>query len=153
MKKKILIGVVIVLVGIQFITIDKTNPPVDASKDFMTITDPPAEVEKLIRTSCYDCHSNESTYPWYSNVAPVSWWVKDHINEAREELNFSEWGTYEWKRTDHKLEECAEEVDEGEMPLKSYLIAHSEARLSDEDRAKLVDWFLYVRLKNKPVAE
>jgi hypothetical protein len=153
MKKKILIGVVIVLVGIQFITIDKTNPPVDASKDFMTITDPPAEVEKLIRTSCYDCHSNESTYPWYSNIAPVSWWVKDHINEAREELNFSEWGTYEWKRTDHKLEECAEEVDEGEMPLKSYLIAHSEARLSDEDRAKLVDWFLYVRLKNKPVAE
>ena len=153
MKKKILIGVVIVLVGIQFITIDKTNPPVDASKDFMTITDPPEEVEKLIRTSCYDCHSNESTYPWYSNVAPVSWWVKDHINEAREELNFSEWGTYEWKRTDHKLEECAEEVDEGEMPLKSYLIAHSEARLSDEDRAKLVDWFLYVRLKNKPVAE
>ena len=153
MKKKILIGVVIVLVGIQFIRIDKTNPPVDASKDFMTITDPPEEVEKLIRTSCYDCHSNESTYPWYSNVAPVSWWVKDHINEAREELNFSEWGTYEWKRTDHKLEECAEEVDEGEMPLKSYLIAHSEARLSDEDRAKLVDWFLYVRLKNKPVAE
>ena len=153
MKKKILIGVVIVLVGIQFIRIDKTNPPVDASKDFMTITDPPEEVEKLIRTSCYDCHSNESTYPWYSNIAPVSWWVKDHINEAREELNFSEWGTYEWKRTDHKLEECAEEVDEGEMPLKSYLIAHSEARLSDEDRAKLVDWFLYVRLKNKPVAE
>ena len=153
MKKKILIGVVIVLVGIQFIRIDKTNPPVDASKDFMTITDPPEEVEKLIRTSCYDCHSNESTYPWYSNVAPVSWWVKDHINEAREELNFSEWGTYEWKRTDHKLEECAEEVDEGEMPLKSYLIAHSEARLSDEDRAKLVDWFLYVRLKNKQVAE
>jgi hypothetical protein len=153
MKKKILIGVVIVLVGIQFIRIDKTNPPVDASKDFMTITDPPEEVEKLIRTSCYDCHSNESTYPWYSNIAPVSWWVKDHINEAREELNFSEWGTYEWKRTDHKLEECAEEVDEVEMPLKSYLIAHSEARLSDEDRAKLVDWFLYVRLKNKPVAE
>ena len=153
MKKKILIGVVIVLVGIQFIRIDKTNPPVDASKDFMTITDPPEEVEKLIRTSCYDCHSNESTYPWYSNIAPVSWWVKDHINEAREELNFSEWGTYEWKRTDHKLEECAEEVDEGEMPLKSYLIAHSEARLSDEDRAKLVDWFLYVRLKNKQVAE
>ena len=153
MKKKILIGVVIVLVGIQFIRIDKTNPPVDASKDFMTITDPPEEVEKLIRTSCYDCHSNESTYPWYSNIAPVSWWVKDHINEAREELNFSEWGTYEWKRTDHKLEECAEEVDEGEMPLKSYLIAHSEARLSHEDRAKLLDSFLYVPLQNKPVAQ
>ena len=145
MAKKVLIGLLIVFALIQFIRIDKTNPPVDSTKDFLVITSAPEDVQQMVKASCYDCHSNESKYPWYSNVAPVSWWVKDHIIEAREELNFSEWGTYEWKRMDHKMEECVEEIEEHEMPLKPYVLAHQEANLSEDQRAQLMDWFNHLR--------
>lgn len=141
MKKKIAIGFVALLVIIQFFRIDKTNPAVVQENDFISVTNPPEHIQLILKTSCYDCHSNESTYPWYTNVAPISWWVKQHINEAREELNFSEWGTFTEKRKKHKLEEVYEEVEEGEMPLKSYLIAHSEAKLTTEQKNELVAWF------------
>ena len=104
MKKKILYGLIIILIIIQFFRIDKTNPVVNSADDFIELTNPPKEIATILVSSCYDCHSNESTYPWYSNVAPVSWWVKHHINEAREELNFSKWSTYNTKKKDHKLE-------------------------------------------------
>lgn len=141
MKKKIVIGCMVLLVLIQFIRIDKTNPEVVMENDFIVQTNPPEHIQAILKTSCYDCHSNESTYPWYTNVAPISWWVKQHINEAREELNFSEWGTFTEKRKKHKLEEVYEEVEESEMPLKSYLIAHSEAKLTTEQKNELVAWF------------
>jgi hypothetical protein len=145
MKKAILLSIVILLGGMQFFRINKENPVVNHEDDFIIIMNPPAEVQNILRASCYDCHSNESSYPWYSNIAPVSWWVKDHINEAREELNFSEWGTYDAKRKDHKLEECAEEVEEGEMPLESYLIMHGDAELSESQRELLEEWFNSMR--------
>lgn len=141
MKKKIGIGLLIVLVGIQFVMIDKENPEVDESKDFITITAPPAEAEHILRVACYDCHSNETAYPWYSNIAPVSWWLKSHIDEGREHLNFSVWGEYETKRATHKLDECVEMVEEGKMPLDSYTWTHGDADLSDADRELLVEWF------------
>lgn len=145
MLKKILLGLVAVLVIIQFFRIDKTNPPVDASQDFMTLTSPPAEIAQIMKDACYDCHSHETAYPWYTNVAPVSWWVKNHINEGREHLNFSIWGTYTEKKADHKLEECYEEVEEGKMPMDSYTWAHAEARLTDTQREQLVSWFKSLR--------
>ena len=141
MIKKIAIGFIVLLVIIQFFRIDKTNPTIIQENDFISITNPPENIKNLLKTSCYDCHSNQTTYPWYTNVAPISWWVKQHINEAREELNFSEWGTFTEKRKKHKLEEVYEEVEEGEMPLKSYLIAHSEAKLTTEQKNELVAWF------------
>lgn len=141
MIKKIVIGCIALLVIIQFIRIDKTNPAVVIENDFIVQTNPPEHIQTILKTSCYDCHSNESTYPWYTNVAPISWWVKQHINEAREELNFSEWGTFNAKRQKHKLEEVYEEVEEGEMPLPSYLIVHSEAKLTTEQKNELVAWF------------
>lgn len=141
MIKKIAIGFIALLVIIQFIRIDKTNPEVVMENDFIVQTNPPEHIQTILKTSCYDCHSNESTYPWYTNVAPISWWVKKHINEAREELNFSEWGTFSTKRQKHKLEEGAEMVEEGEMPLPSYIIAHSEAKLTTEQKNELVAWF------------
>lgn len=141
MIKKIVIGCMVLLVLIQFIRIDKTNPEVVIENDFIVQTNPPEYIQTILKTSCYDCHSNESTYPWYTNVAPISWWVKQHINEAREELNFSEWGTFKEKRQKHKLEEVFEEVEEGEMPLPSYLIVHSEAKLTTEQKNELVAWF------------
>ena len=141
MKKKIALGFIALLVIIQFFRIDKTNPAIIQENDFISITNPPENIKQLLKTSCYDCHSNESTYPWYTNIAPISWWVKQHINEAREELNFSEWGTFTEKRKKHKLEECFEMVEEGEMPLKSYLIVHDEAKLTTEQKNELVVWF------------
>ncbi len=140
MLKKIILGLIVFLVLIQFIRIDKTNPPVDKKKDFITLTNPSPEVKAILITSCYDCHSNESTYPWYSNVAPVSWWLKNHINEGREHLNFSEWGSYTEKRQQHKLDECIEEVEEGEMPLSSYTVTHKNAALSPAQKEKFNSW-------------
>ncbi len=141
MIKKILIGLVAILVIIQFFRIDKTNPEVIAENDFINMVQPDENIQAILKTSCYDCHSNETKYPWYTNIAPISWWVKDHINDGRKHLNFSEWGTYKEKKQKHKLEECFEEVEEGEMPMESYLIVHGEAELNTEQKEELVTWF------------
>lgn len=134
-----LIGVLIIM---QFFGIDKTNPPVDSTQDLITLTAPPADVADMLKAACYDCHSHESKYPWYANVAPVSWWLAGHIEHGREELNFSTWGAYEADKAAHKAEETAEEVTEKHMPLTPYLITHSEARLSEEQRERLATWFM-----------
>ena len=143
--KKIFIGLALLFVVIQFFRIDKTNPPVDPALDIVNVVKAPVVVSEMLKTSCYDCHSNESIYPWYTNIAPVSWWIKKHINEGRDELNFSEWGNYSARRKDHKLDEIIELVEEEEMPLKSYLIAHGDANISTEQRAKIIEWAETVR--------
>ena len=147
MVKKIGIGLVALFIAIQFFRIDKTNPAIDLNQDFIEITKPPTEVAQILKTSCYDCHSNASHYPWYSNVAPVSWWVKDHIDEGRDELNFSEWGTFTEKRKTKKIKAVIDEVEENEMPLPPYLITHQDAKLTSEQTQKLLDWFKYLRMK------
>jgi hypothetical protein len=147
--KKIAIGIVVFLLVIQFFRIDKINPPVKEETDFIKITNAPVKIGTVLKTSCYDCHSNASTYPWYTNVAPFSWWIKHHIKEGREKLNFSEWGTYTSKKADHKLEECVEQIQEGEMPMSSYLLAHKEAVLSEEQKQLLMKWFLSIRKSEK----
>ena len=134
----ILLGIFIIM---QFFRIDKTNPPVNKALDFIEIHQPPKEIAAMLKDACYDCHSHEVKYPWYTNVAPVSWWVKGHIDNGIEELNFSEWGNYEASKAKHKLEESYEKVEKKEMPLTPYLIAHSEARLTTEQRAALVKYF------------
>ena len=139
--KRVLVGLLIVLVAIQFIRIDKTNPTSDPQNDLIQILQPPTDLAQIIRIACYDCHSNHTVYPWYTNFAPLSFWIKDHIKEARRHLNFSEWGTYNDKRANHKLEECYEEVLEGHMPLPSYLWIHDEAKISEEQREYLASWF------------
>ena len=139
--KYFFIGLIFIFGIIQFIRIDKTNPKVEKSKDLISIYEPSAEVEGILRTACYDCHSYETTYPWYSNIAPVSWWLKHHIDEGREELNFSIWGDYTEEKANHKLHECAEEVERGKMPLPSYLYTHGDAELTGDQQDVLADWF------------
>ncbi|MCB9081822.1 MAG: heme-binding domain-containing protein [Lewinellaceae bacterium] len=144
MKKALkyaLLGLLALLVVAQLFRIDKTNPPADPAQDMMTLLSPPAAVSTILKDACYDCHSNLTKYPWYTNVAPVSWWIKDHIDEGRGHLNYSEWGTYSPKKAAHKMEECVEMTEEGEMPMDSYTWAHPEARLTAEQRSTLVDWF------------
>jgi cytochrome c553 len=140
-KRKVLLSLLAILVFIQIFRIDKTNPPIDPSKDILSIRSADAQTTALLKSACYDCHSHESQYPWYTNVQPVAWWIKGHIKGARQHLNFSEWASYDQKKQNHKLEECIEEVKERHMPMKSYTWAHSKARLSDADIQTLVAWF------------
>jgi hypothetical protein len=139
-KKNIGLGIATIILLMQFFTIDKTQAEVDPAKDLIAITEPSDDVISILKTSCYNCHSDETEYPWYSNIAPVSWWIKDHIEEAKGHLNFSIWGDYSLKKQDHKLDEVYEEVEEGEMPLPSYTWIHSEANLSSEQREELINW-------------
>jgi len=149
MKKRIfkIFGIIflVVLIGIQFISIDKNNPPIDESLDFFSTESFSPEGVELIKNACYDCHSNESKYPWYSNIAPVSFVLEDHIKEGREELNFSEYQSYSAKKKNHKLEEISEALREGWMPLDNYVWMHSEAKLSLEQRDMLAKEFDAIR--------
>lgn len=144
-KKKIIRIGLVVLVGlmilIQFIRPDRSAPEVVPAEDFITLSQPPAELAIQLRAACYDCHSNETVWPWYTQLAPISWWIGNHINEGKHHLNFSEWGTLPPKKQAHKIEECQEMLDEEKMPLKSYTWIHQEAKLSDVDRKVLSDWF------------
>jgi len=136
----VLISAGILFIGMQFIRPDMTNPPVEAgmaADRFLTI-DP--EVGALLRTACYDCHSNETRWPWYSHFAPGSWLVARDVKEGRGNLNFSTWGKYAEGRRLLALEGIAEEVAEGKMPFPPYLLLHPEARLDSAARARIVDW-------------
>jgi len=139
--KKVLIIIIVILIGIQFITIDKTNPSADMGKDFITLTSPPNKLGVILKSSCYDCHSNHTKYPWYSNVAPFSWIIKEHVNNGRKYLNFSIWSDYKEKKKDHKLEECIEIVKSGEMPMKGYVMFHEEAEITQDQKMALLNWF------------
>lgn len=134
--KRIALVLVVLLVAAQAVRPDLTNPPIDPAKELRA----PAHVQQILDRSCIDCHSHRTRYPWYSQVSPLSWWLKDHINEGRGELNISEFATYTPKKAEHKLEEVCEMVEKGEMPLKSYLPLHPSAKLSDADRQTLCAW-------------
>src|SRR4051812_6887208 len=143
MKKilKILaIVVVVLLIGIQFVRPDKTNPTTDPAATLEATSTVPPEVSSILARSCADCHSNNTYYPWYAQVSPVSWWLKNHINEGRRELNISEFGTYNDKKKGRKLHEVCEQIQQKEMPLPSYLWIHRDAALSDNDIKVLCDW-------------
>lgn len=137
MKKKwkvIAIAVVAVLALIQLIPVQRTNPPVTAD-----IQAPP-EVKAILKTSCYDCHSHETRWPFYSYVAPVSWFIAHDVQKGRGRLNFSEWGTYAQDRQDLLREIIYEEVSEKKMPLPQYVLMHPSARIGDAELSTLKQW-------------
>ncbi len=140
MLKKILILLFIVFIIIQFFRPEKNVSSETPVSDFLVVTKADNTIASIIKTSCYDCHSNNTSYPWYAEVAPLSWWIAEHIDHAKEELNFSEWGTFSEKRKSKKLKEMVEELEEREMPLKTYLPMHPEAKLSDEQIVLLTTW-------------
>lgn len=134
--KKILLGVLAVLVLIQIIPVNRENPESDPGNEITADTD----VKQILNKACYDCHSNQTKWPVYSYVAPVSWLISNHVNEGRSHLNFSEWANYSEKRKNKKLEEIIEETSEGEMPLTSYVLGHPSARLSSQEFDQLKQW-------------
>lgn len=141
MKRKIFLGLGMFVIMIQFIKIDKVNPGYAQSGDFLNMTLPDQEIKSLIVDACYDCHSYETEYPWYTNVSPISLWIDHHIQDGRKHLNFSIWREYEKKRQDHKIHECIEMLEEKEMPMNSFTWTHPEARLTDEQNEQLIAWF------------
>ncbi len=144
--KKIFLVLLLVFVIMQFFRPDKNIAQGEHSADFIVETNPSNEVRAVLKQSCFDCHSNNTVYPWYNNVAPISYWLANHIRHGKEELNFSEWNTYDTKGKDHKLEEVIEMVEEGEMPLNEYTWTHREAKLSPEQRNAIVEWAKKTRL-------
>lgn len=134
-KWRILIVAVVVFGVLSVIfPIDRTNPPVTGE------INAPVEVMAILRRSCYDCHSNETVWPWYSYVAPASWLVAKDTRDGRRHMNFSEWNTYSSKEQNHLRKECGEMVEEGEMPLWFYDALHPEALLLDKDVTTLLSW-------------
>ena len=138
--KWVAIVLVLGIIGIQFVRPARTNPAVDPSQTWEAHVRMTPEVAKIFERSCNDCHSHKTTWPWYSNVAPVSWWVIDHVNHGRSHLNYSEWGTIKPADQSKSLQEICDEVIDGNMPLPSYLPMHPNARLSEQDKKVICDW-------------
>ena len=143
--KNLLKVLLVAFIILQFFRIDKTNPPVDKKMDFLSIKKTPENVAQLVKSACYDCHSNETVYPWYAKVQPFGWFLKDHIDEGRRELNFSTFASYEPRRQAKKLDEAAEQIENGGMPLESYTLIHKEAKLTAEQKKLLTDYFNTVK--------
>ena len=119
---------------IQFVPVVRTNPPVTSD------VTAPADVKAILRRACYDCHSNQTRWPWYSRLAPVSWWLSDHVADGRKNLNFSQWPVIDLEAQEDALQDIAKQIEKGEMPLRSYLLAHRDARLNAQARATLLRW-------------
>lgn len=133
-SRRMIVGVVVALGIAQAIPVERTNPPVRSE------VDAPAAVGAILRQACYDCHSHETRWPWYSKVAPVSWMVTRHVKTGRGDLNFSDWPRLDFEEQEHALKDIQEQVSKGKMPLRSYTWLHREARLSDAQRATLLAW-------------
>ena len=144
MVKKILKIVVLLLVAgfiiIQFFQIDKSELPIDPAQTLQATTPPPPDVDMILTTSCGDCHTNKTVYPWYAYIQPSGWFLNNHITDGRRHLNFSVWNTYDKKKKREKMEEICDEVTAGSMPLPSYLWIHGNAVLSKAQVETLCDW-------------
>jgi len=147
MWKKILLGLLVLFLAIQFVRLPKNSGPAAGTDDLIVRTAPDPEARRLLETACYDCHSNQTRYPWYAEIQPVGWWLANHIKEGKGKLNFSTFGQLTPKRAAHKLEECSLAVAEGEMPLTSYKLAHPDARLTPAQQKFLSNWFSIERAK------
>jgi len=134
LQKYAVLALAAVFVAIQLVPVHRDNPPVASDLDA------PADVKSILRRACYDCHSNETRWPWYAYVAPVSWLVAHDVEEGRRELNFSIWGSYPEKKRISHAGNAVEEIEEGHMPLPKYLITHRDARVTPEELEKLRAW-------------
>lgn len=138
--KKIFFWSVFVLFLIQFIQIDRTNKTVKKNENFVNIYKTPKAIHEILKNACYDCHSNETIYPEYASIAPISWSVKHHVNEGREHLNFSEWSTFNRDLKRNMLESAVADIKQQRMPIAGYIVYHPEAKLSAGEQKILIDY-------------
>lgn len=140
MARKILIGLAVVFVLIQFIRPERNQSPGAQPNGIETRYSIPANVQQVLKYSCYDCHSNNTNYPWYTNIQPVGWWLQSHVNDGKRHLNFDEFTTYSEKKAKHKFEELEETTKTGWMPLESYLIMHGDAKMTPQQAEEMRVW-------------
>lgn len=142
--KKIFIVLLVALVLIQFYRPEKNSAKYRDVAIFIEDTKPNKEVVAILEKQCFDCHSNKTTYPWYAELAPISFWINHHVEEGNEHFNVSKWDMYNIKKRDHKLDELIEELEEGKMPLDSYTWLHGA--ITNKEKEALIDWAKKVRL-------
>ena len=135
--KWLFVALVVAFIVMQFFNPERTNPPVKS--DFVAATRPPPEIAQMFRTSCYDCHSHETKWPWYSHIAPVSWNVVSDVEYGRANMDLSDWPTNAIKAA-KKLSVMSDDIQSGDMPMKKYTLIHRDARLTDAQRKQLTDW-------------
>lgn len=143
--KKFFWLLILTLVIIQFFRPEKNLAFSPSSTDIASKYTVPGEVKSILNKACNDCHSNNTTYPWYSNVQPMAWWLASHIKDGKRHLNFSTFTSYSYKRADHKMEEVIEMVEKHEMPLNSYTWIHKDSKLTEAERTQLINWAKQVR--------
>ena len=139
-KKQIGIALLVILIVIQFIRPEKNNGVAASANDITNFTAVSPQVKSILETSCYDCHSNHTEYPKYFYIQPVGWWLANHVNKGKQEINFSEFNSYRIKRKIRKFHEIAEQLQDDEMPLNSYLWIHGNAKLDPSQKKLLLDW-------------
>jgi hypothetical protein len=140
LAKKILLGSGILFIALQFIRPARNKSVQVLTTDISKVVTIPDTVLTLLKNACYDCHSNNTDYPWYSNIQPMGWLMTHHIKPAKNELNFSEFGVYSQRRQLSKLEGIANSIKDNIMPLKSYKIMHKSAQLSTDEKSLLINW-------------
>ncbi len=147
--KNILTVLLLLFIGIQFIDVQKNISQSQSANAIENHYKIPEKVQAILKTSCYDCHSNNTSYPWYSKVQPVKWWLADHVNSGKRHLNFDEFNSYSREKKLEKLDEIVETVKEGEMPLASYTVIHQDAKLSASSRAEIEKWVSEIKKEVK----
>lgn len=138
--KRIIFFLLIAFVGIQFVPKELNQSNVVPEADFMLVNDVPNAIKNKLQVSCYDCHSNNTNYPWYSTIQPGAWFMENHIKNGKTELNFNEWADYSNRRKNSKLKSIISQIKDDEMPLNSYTIIHKDAKLSVKDKELLINW-------------
>ena len=143
--KRVLIFLLITFSILQFFRPQKNLLEIVAIRDITTKYEIPADVHAVLKTSCYDCHSNNSTYPWYNNIQPVAWYLADHIKEGKKEINFNEFASYKIAKQYRKLEEIINQVEMEEMPLESYTLIHGGAKINVAQKTMIINWATVLR--------
>lgn len=138
--RRTLIFLVWVFVIIQFFRVEYSNPESKAENDLLAVANPPEEVANILKKSCYNCHSNNTKWPWYSQVAPFSWMISHHVKEGRRHFNFSEWNEMDERHIERFVEEAEYEILEGEMPLPMFTFMHANTALSQEQKDIMINW-------------
>lgn len=153
MKKKILLGLLAILIVIQFFRPAKNQAEGLSEADISRVYAIPDDVHQTLIKKCYDCHSNNTNYPWYNNIQPVAWWLDSHVRDGKRHLDFSDYKNYPEKRAKHKMEEIAEMIAENEMPLQSYLWLHGDAVVSQQEKDAIYRWIESQGISLKKEAE
>ncbi|MFC0519240.1 heme-binding domain-containing protein [Mesonia maritima] len=144
--KIIVLVLLVAFVGIQFISTSRNLSSTVPKTDFMLVNKVPTTIQNKLQISCYDCHSNNTGYPWYNKIQPAAWFLEDHIKEGKAELNFNEWGEYSDRRKNSKLRSIISQIEDDEMPLDSYTLIHTDAKLSEDGRTEIIAFM--TQLKN-----